>query len=223
MVAINAELLHELALLYQHGGDGLVTVQAGEAKRSLQVAQGHLVGAESNLKAERIGDMLAAAGKLDPDLVERIAAEARSKGRLFGDQLLADGLLQPTDLAAALENQALLRFEHALSMAGKVSVGPKATARPSLRLTVGSLVVAAFRAQLPVEAIETYTANHRGEPKRLLLTADGQAALKLLPAELRLCRRLAAQETLRALLEGLNSTEPVMRFVGALVALELWA
>ena len=57
-LALNRILLMVLMDLERRGQSACVTVLAGKARRVVHVARGHLVGADSNLKTERLGDML---------------------------------------------------------------------------------------------------------------------------------------------------------------------
>lgn len=222
MPGINEDLLRVLAALHGQGGDASVTVRAGEGRRVLHFSRGYLVSGGSNFKSERLGDVLATLGKLDPVLIEPVAAEAKRKGRLLGDQLLADRLLKPDELVGALEQQCLFRFQHAFMMEGAVDVGPKAAIQPALHRQLGALVVATFREKLPFDAVERFLANRSGNATHGKLGADLLDRLELLPAELRICRRLAAGEPLHRVRTDAAASEQVARMAGALKALELW-
>src|SRR4051794_32977981 len=115
---INADLLRALADLERSRGDAVVIIEANLERRMISVLRGEVVGADSSARGERLGELLAAAGKLDPALIAPLAAEAQRRGRLMGDQLLADGLLTPVDLVQMLESQVNLRFERALTFSG---------------------------------------------------------------------------------------------------------
>jgi hypothetical protein len=84
-------------------GSATVVVSASHARRAVLVSNGQLVGCESNIKSERVGDMLVSEGLLDAVLLEPVAAEAAKKGVRLGDQMVADGLLNSEELHRALE------------------------------------------------------------------------------------------------------------------------
>jgi len=222
MNCVNADLLRVLATLHGLGGDGVVSVRAGEGRRVLHISRGFLDSTESNFRSERLGDVLAAQGKLDPALIEPVAAEANRRGCLLGTQLLSDRLLTADELVAALGRQSLLRFEHALSMAGDVEIDRKAKVQPVLHQPVGGLIVMAFREKLPLIAVEEFLARRRGEPSHGGLGADPLGRLELHPAELRICRRLLAGESLQRVRARPGGADLAARMAGALVALELW-
>ncbi|MHB8875348.1 MAG: hypothetical protein ACYC8T_16810 [Myxococcaceae bacterium] len=221
MPCLNADLLRVLATLHERNGDGEVSVRAGEGLRVLHFTRGHFVSSESNYKSERLGNVLAAHGKLDEALIEPLAAEAKRRGRLFGHQLLVDHLLEAGEVAQAMEQQSLLRFEHALTMEGAVVLGPKTSGQPALHRPLGALVAAVFRETLPLATIEAFLASRLSGTLHGGLTADVLGRLELHPAELRICRRLAAGEPLPSVRAAAGASDLAARIAGALVALEL--
>lgn len=201
-----------------------VAVQAGKARRLVHIQQGHLVGAESNLKTERIGDMLVSEGLLDPLLLEPVAAEANRRKTLLGEQLVSDGLISSADLMAALDRQVTFRLGAALSMRGMVTVDVPRPLQPSLQVPLTTAVATAFRSWVPLAVIEDDLANpaEDEEPRALDDHSPAFALLELGPAELRLTRRLAKGERLDELLSSGAPREPVLRLAGALRAVGLW-
>lgn len=143
--ALNRILVWVLMDLERREASASVTVQSGKAKRVVLVQRGQLIGAESNLKTERIGDMLVSEGLLDPALLEPVAAEAARRKTLLGEQLVADGLLSASDLVAALDRQVTFRLGAALAMRGVVTVEAAQPRQPSLQLPLTVAVAAAFR------------------------------------------------------------------------------
>lgn len=219
MFALNRILLFVLLDLDRRRESALLTVTSGQAKRTIHLANGQLVGAESNLKSERVGDMLVSEGLLDPVLLEPVAAEARRKGVLLGDQMVIDKLLTSEELARALERQALVRLGAALSMRGVVQVAPAGRFHPTAEVPLRLALVGAFRSGVPLAAIEdqlgtTEGAAHASEDAERLLNA-----LELGPAELRIARRLLAGEGHEAIVASGAPREPVLRLAGALRAL----
>jgi len=222
-LALNRILLWMLMDLERQAASACITVQAGKAKRVVHVKRGQLVAAESNLKTERIGDMLVAEGLLDAVLLEPVAAEAARRGTLLGEQLVSDGLMTSSDLLAALDRQVSFRMGAALSMRGVVSVDPSRGLQPSVQVPLTVAVAGAFRAWVPLGAIEAdLTAGDDRPPVPLDDSAPALALLELGPAELRITRRLANGERLDAILASGAPREPVLRLAGALRAVGLW-
>ena len=222
-LALNRILLWVLMDLERRAASACVTVQSGKAKRVVHVLRGLLIASESNLKTERIGDMLVTEGLLDPVLLEPVAAEATRRKTLLGEQLVADGLLSSDDLRSALDRQVVFRLGAALSMRGAVSVDEPKTLQVSLQMPLMIAVATAFRAWVPLAAIEAELATD--EDLAPIALDAGAAALGLLelgPAELRLTRRLAKGEGVEALLASGSPREPVLRLAGALRAVGLW-
>lgn len=222
MTTLNVILQMVLADLERRGKSALVVVQRGEVRRAVHVGDGHVLAVESNLKAERLGDMLAGEGLLDPVLIEPVAAEAAKHGKLLGDQLVIDGLLTGSDLAAALERQVFFRLGAALAMRGVVRVEPAKAIKPVMRVPISSGLLTAFRHWVSLPAIEGHLQDDDRPRKALDVSTSAFQRLELGPAELRFSRRLAAGESLEALLESGAPREPVLRLAGALTAVGLW-
>lgn len=224
-LALNRILLWVLMDTERRGASATVVVQSGKARRVLLVEKGELFAAESNLKAERIGDMLVAEGLLDPVLLEPVAAEAARRKTLLGAQLVADGLMTNEDLQAALDRQVTFRLGAALSMRGQVTLEPARAPQTTLRIPMTIAVTTAFRAWVPLAAIETdlmVSAEDDEEPMLLDDTSPKFAMLELGPAELRLAKKLTKGERLDDLISSGAPREPVLRLVGALRAIGLW-
>ncbi len=223
-LALNRILLLVLMDLERRGASGCIAVQAGKGKRLVHIHEGHLVGAESNHKTERIGDMLVSEGLLDPVLLEPVAAEAARRKALLGEQLVSDGLMSAADLVAALDRQVLFRLGAALAMRGLVTVDVPKPLQPSLQVPLTAAIARAFRSWVPLGAIEDDLANpaEDEEPQALDDGSPAFAMLELGPAELRLTRRLAMGERLDQLLASGAPREPVLRLAGALRAIGLW-
>lgn len=223
-LALNRIFLWTLMDLELQQASACVTVQSGKAKRVVHVTRGQLSGAESNLKTERLGDMLVAEGLLDPVLLEPVAAEAARRKTLLGEQLVNDGLMTTTDLLAALDRQVSFRMGAALSMRGVVSVEPSKGLQPSVQVPLTVAVAGAFRQWVPLAAIENELMFKDEDEQPLALDEKSPvlAALELGPAELRLTKRLAAGEKLEAILASGQPREPVLRLAGALRAVNLW-
>lgn len=222
MTTLNVFVLMVLADLERRRQGASVVIQRKEVRRIIHVSDGQLVLVDSNLKAERLGDMLAGEGLLDPVLIEPVAAEAAKHGKLLGDQLVIDGLLTASDLAQALERQVYFRLGAALAMRGEVRVEPLRPVKPVLRVPVAAALLTAFRHWVPLAAVEGHLADEDRERRTLDVSAPAFLRLELGPAELRFSRRLAAGETLDALFASGAPREPVLRLAGALSAAGLW-
>jgi hypothetical protein len=223
-LALNRIFLWTLIELEREQGSASVSVTSGTARRVVHVTRGQLVAAESNLKAERLGDMLVSEGLLDPLLIEPIAAEAARRKALLGEQLVQDGLLTPADLLLALDRQVTFRMGAALSMRGVVQVEPSRGPQPSVQVPLTVAIAGAFRQWVPLAAIENDLMFKDADEQPLPLDehAPAFASLELGPAELRVARRIARGEKLDAILASGQPREPVLRLAGALRAVGLW-
>jgi hypothetical protein len=222
MARLNSVLMLVLADLERRAGSALISVTSGNDRRALHVTTGELVRVDSNVKAERLGDMLAAEGRLDPVLIEPVAAEAAKQGHLIGDQLVADGLLEPAELTAALDRQVELRFASALTASGNVALDGPSEKPMMVNIPLGAAMMAAFRSRVPLEAIEFHLEDPDREPVALDLQSPAVTRLELGPAQLKVCNRLAAGESLAQMVEGGIPRDPAYRLAGALNALRLW-
>lgn len=219
MFALNRVLLYVLLDLDRRKGSAMVVVSSSHARRVVHVSNGQLIGCESNIKSERVGDMLVSEGLLDAVLLEPVAAEAAKKGVRLGDQMVADGLLTSEELHRALERQVVVRMSASLSMRGVVSVEPvkleKGTADVPLRVAV----VWAFRKGVPLPAIEAQLlANEDVAPPQAEELDALLGALELGPAEVRIARRIVGGEALDTIIGSGAPREPVFRLAGALRA-----
>jgi hypothetical protein len=226
-IQVNLEFVRASAQLLESGGSARVVVAVGDAQRVAHLVRGHFIHATSNLPKDRIGDMLVAERRLDPDLLAPMAAEAERLGLLLGDMLIIDGLLTPVELAGFLERQALARFERTLLMKGSVRVEPSVPSRPTTRRSVAAMVVELFREKVPFEAaqplvLERLQASPSRAP-RLGHVRDG----KLEAHELELCKRLEHGEPFQSVFDTLEPDRPdfsgKVRFLAALEALGLLA
>jgi hypothetical protein len=216
--------LDSVAGLFHSRGSGLIRITSEGVHRLVHVTGGQLISADSNVAEERLGDLLVAQGRLDPALIEPIAAEAKRQGRLVGEQLVADGLLSLSELLAVLDRQALLRFERAIRMVGVVSVDPPMTGTANiLRRSLASATVDAFRTTLFIGDIEAFIEAREPHGAISPLRPGCLDELGLTATETRAYRRLAAGEPWRHVAKSMASVELGTRLVGALVALRIWS
>lgn len=219
-LALNRILVLALMDLDRRAKSACVTVHAGKARRIVHVQQGHIVGADSNLKSERIGEMLAREGRLDAALVEPTAAEALRARVRVGEVLVRDGLLSADELAGALEKQVSFRLGATLTMRGLITIDAPRPVKPTLELRLNTALTAAFRTSVPLAAIEDHlklVAELHEAPQNIPEdVAQVLANLELGPAELKISQRLVAGEALDDLLASGMPREPVLRLAGAL-------
>jgi hypothetical protein len=219
---LNVRLLQVIGELWRDSGEAAVSVDDGRERRTLHVLRGRLIGADSNITSELLGELLVSRGLLDPVLIAPMSAEAKRHGRLLGDQLLADKLLSSGELLSVLDHQAFLRFERALTMAGEVFVAGKAVVRAGLVQPLGPLTLRAFRERIPLDAVHAFHVG-RGSPSGLLkLSQDVEHRLRLLPFELRLARDFSHGARMTQQRPADPASEVRLRFGAALMALELW-
>lgn len=219
MFALNRVLLYVLLDLDRSKGSAMVVVSSSHARRVVHVSNGQLVGCESNIKSERVGDMLVSEGLLDAVLLEPVAAEAAKKGVRLGDQMVADGLLTAEELQRALERQVVVRMSASLSMRGVVSVEPVKLTKGTADVPLRVAVVWAFRKGVPLPAIEAQLlANEDVAPPQAGELDALLGALELGPAEVRIARRIVGGEALDTIIGAGAPREPVFRLAGALRA-----
>ncbi|MBS2030925.1 MAG: hypothetical protein JST54_23680 [Deltaproteobacteria bacterium] len=218
---VNLDFVRASALLLEGGGTGRVVVSVGDAQRTAHVVRGYFVHATSNLPKDRIGDMLVAEKRLDPDLLEPIAAEAERLGLLFGDLLIIDGLLTPVELAEFLERQALARFERMMLMKGAVRVEQAAPGRPTTRRSVAALVMGLFREKVPFEAAESLALERLRNAGTTAPRMQRVRDANLSTHERVLCKLLDGGASFQKVFDGLDpATEDFQRGVRFLAALE---
>lgn len=220
MSFLNGPLLKQLANIRATNGDAELAIGEPPLKRVLFIRRGELLGGVSDYPDERVGALIAAEGKVDPALIDAIAKAAAAQGRMLGDALIGEGLLTPTDLAAVLERQSVLRFERALTMDGRVRSLKLGTVRGVIRKPVGALLVAFFRDRLSPEVVETLAMFLPRSAFKLQGQDQEFSTLGLSPAELRVQRRLAQGESLLQMTEGPQGDQ-ALRLVLALTSLGL--
>lgn len=188
--ALNLQVLRAVVQAYRSRAAMAIEVSQGPARRLLFADAGQLTGAGSNLPEDRLGQLLVAEGRLDPALLDPLEQAARADRRLFGNQLLQDGLLRPDELAAALERQAVLRFERALTMPGPVVTEARPAPTAALHAPLAALVLDFFRkAEVPV--VESVASRIPWDAVKLAVHPDDLGELKLKPPELRVARAIA--------------------------------
>jgi hypothetical protein len=93
-----------LALLAQTGWRGELVVEDGESLRTVFFDQGSVVGACTNVEAERIGSVLYRYGALDDQALARVL-EACKDGKRFGEAALDVGALTRDSLYKHIQKQ----------------------------------------------------------------------------------------------------------------------
>ncbi len=223
VAALNSVLLLVIGDLARSSGSGSVTIRADSVTRALHVSRGSLVGADSNVDSERLGPLLAAEGRLDPALIEPMAAAARARNVLLGEQLVADGLLSVSEVTAAMERQSRMRFALTLATPGTVKVEPLVPGQRLTQLALGATLVELFRTGFDLDALGELIVHREPQSQALDPAEPLFQKLRLIPAEAKIAQRLISGDSLDDLFEGTGSPEQVMRLAASLVALGLWA
>jgi len=191
----------------------------GLQTRTLWVKAGNLVGTGSSFTDDRLGEVLAAQGKLDAALIKPIGDAAQARGRRLGELLCEDKLLTHQELATALDDQAQMVFVRALGTSGPSRViTPERGPFHPINRPLAALVVDAFRSSLPLAAVRDVLAN-AGATGKLIATPVQVQQLALRPAELRQVRELERVPVKPASLA--QGSEPLARLLAGLVALKL--
>jgi len=93
-----------LALLGQTGWRGELVVLGGDDVRSVFFDQGNVVGAVTNVEAERLGSVLYRYGVIDADARDRIMAVVKD-GKRFGQAAIELGVLKQDQIYASISKQ----------------------------------------------------------------------------------------------------------------------
>jgi hypothetical protein len=93
-----------LALLGQTGWRGELVVLDGDEIRSVFFDQGNVVGAVTNVEAERLGSVLYRYGVIDAAGLERIMAQVKD-GKRFGQVAIELGVLKQDQIYASISKQ----------------------------------------------------------------------------------------------------------------------
>jgi hypothetical protein len=94
-----------LLALLREGRDGCLTVERGGITRRLYLRGGMIVYGSSTRRADRLGEMLIAQGKLDRAELRRYWLESRSGNRQLGITLVLNGVITLSDLYQAVAAQ----------------------------------------------------------------------------------------------------------------------
>ncbi len=198
-------LVRLLGELCRTRGSGVVVVRDAGVERALFVTRGQLLAATSNAAAERLGPFLVAEKLVSAWKIETLAKRAREEGRRLGDQLVFEGMLTPTQLAMALERQALTVFRNALPVREAAELRPPAPVNAVMHQAIGALVLDAFREGLGPKP--------EGLPGGTLALEDELVAeLGLRPAEARTVRRLRAEKPEAVARSGVLAERVVQAF-----------
>ncbi|MBS2027608.1 MAG: hypothetical protein JST54_06880 [Deltaproteobacteria bacterium] len=222
---MNRDVLACLAEAHLTGLAQVLEVGVPGAKRELWVRSGYLVGTRSELTEDRLGDLLAAQGRLDADLVGPIGALAKASHLRLGELLILEELITAADLAAALDDQARVVFVRALSTPGAATAMEAGTTltEHTVRFSIAETSLGAFRGGVPLEAVTEFVHAMLAKSVKLRATAAQLEALRLSPAELRLVRQLGTGAGGLAATDLPARSEQDIRLLGALLALGLLA
>ena len=199
----------------------LLTLRSGPTERSLWLRSRCVVAARSNAPGDQLAAILAAEGRLDPDLVVPIGREACVQGRSVSEQLVVDLLISPTDVAAALERQVRLIFEGALRMDGHVLVETEGPATVEVaRCCLGNLIMDQFRSSVTLAQAESVLRDAASGRNWMWIDPVHLEGVGLQPWEARLVRRAKDPFSAAELLGETGSAERAVRFLAAMVALQ---
>lgn len=190
----------------------------GATRRVIHVENGQVVGTQSSMQAERLGNMLVGEGILDVALLEPVAAEAQRRKVLLGEQLVADHLLTPEELLEAVERQVALRLGAALAMRGVVTESPfqPPSALIPVKMSVAAALLAAFRKAVPMDVVGERLAAEEECNEWRMSESRRASRIELGPAESRYAHALANGQSLEELLQQVTEREPVLRLVAGL-------
>ena len=93
-----------LSLVHRAGKSGYLLFEFESAEKAVYLSRGEVVFAESNLRADRLGDCLLRAGLIDQDQLELAESQYRPDTR-FGKVVVEQGILTPRDLWSGVKSQ----------------------------------------------------------------------------------------------------------------------
>jgi hypothetical protein len=93
-----------LSLVHRAGKSGYLLFEFQDAEKAVYLSRGEVVFAESNLRADRLGDCLLRAGLIDQDQLELAESRYRPDTR-FGKVVVEQGILTPRDLWSGVKSQ----------------------------------------------------------------------------------------------------------------------
>jgi Domain of unknown function (DUF4388) len=103
-VTVPGALCDVLALLGQTGWRGELVVLDGDDARSVFFDRGNVVGALTNVEAERLGSVLYRYGVIDADARDRVMQVVKS-GKRFGEAAIDLGVLAPEEIFKYIAKQ----------------------------------------------------------------------------------------------------------------------
>lgn len=93
-----------LSLVHRAGKSGYLLFEFQNEEKAVYLSRGEVVFAESNLRADRLGDCLLRAGLIDQDQLELAESHYRPETR-FGKVVVELGILTPRDLWSGVKSQ----------------------------------------------------------------------------------------------------------------------
>jgi hypothetical protein len=202
-------------------GQALLTMRSGPIDRSLWIRNRWVVAAHSTAPVDQLAAMLAAEGRLDPELVVPIGREACCQGRSVSEQLVVDHVISPTEVAAALERQVRLIFERAIAMEGHVLVETEfPPALEVARHSFGNLIMEVFRSSVSLAQAESVLRDIVSGCNWMWIDPIHLEGVGLQPWEARLVRRAKEPFSTAEVLGETGSKERAVRFLAAMVALQ---
>lgn len=215
------------ALLHHvHGlrASGVLQLQHGKRKKSLQITDGYPVAVKSNLVSECFGNFLVRTGRItESDMNESIRRLKAGEG-LQGEILVAMHVLAEGEVADALRAQAEEKLFEIFEWSGggfELQIGARLEGANHLSLdrSPANVILDGVRRRFPLARVDAYLAAHADR-----IVAQGESPfyrfqeIDLEPAESELLGRLDGSRSLRELLDA---TESVRRTLYGLVVTDL--
>jgi CheY-like chemotaxis protein/curved DNA-binding protein CbpA len=214
-------LLHHL-----HGlrASGVLQLQHGKRKKSLQLRDGYPAAVKSNLISECLGNFLVRTGRItDTDLSESIRRLKAGEG-LQGEILVAMQVLSEDEVGAALAAQAEEKLFEIFEWSGggfEVQLGATLEGGSGLPLerSPANVILHGVRKRFPIARVDAFLATNAGR-----FVAQGESPfyrfqeIDLEPAEAQL---LAELDGSRSVADLLASAEGLRRTLYALIVTDL--
>jgi DNA-binding response OmpR family regulator/DnaJ-domain-containing protein 1 len=211
-------LLHHL-----HGlrASGVLRLQSGPKRKSIQLREGYPTAVRSNLLNECLGNFLARAGRIGSEVIEESLRHMKKRGRLQGEILVAMQVLTEEDVSRTLQDHAEQKLLEIFSwQTGRFRFEFGADLQKASGLAQRSpanLILRGVRTRTPLDRIDAVLRAKRGSHLRpaqtpfyrfqeIDLDPEQRRWLEGLDGSQRLGAYLEAEEGLRRTLYGLVAT-----------------
>lgn len=214
-------LLHHL-----HGlrASGVLQLQHGKRKKSLQIRDGHPVAVKSNLVSECFGNFLVRTGRITEEHMQESIRRLKAGEGLQGEILVAMQVLAEDEVPAVLRAQAEEKLFEIFEWSGggfEFQLGARLEAGSHLSLdrSPANVILDGVRRRFPMARVDAFLAAHADR-----FVAQGESPfyrfqeIDLEPEEATLLRTLDGTRTLRDVARG---TEGIRRTLYGLVVTDL--